>query len=152
MIKSKILCRRCLKTHCREGDNVCITKPYQISYHIMNHVSPVVSEKVLFKLTLMKSNDLSKAFRLIRGNQRNIFKVILNRVQPTGLIVNQLRTIWLLQRCALGTARFKSCGVVNDAKENRWPCTIWIRSGSEDKARRTTAMVFNFCSFDYATF
>ena len=103
-----------MKTHCREGDNVCITKPYQISYHIMNHVSPVVSEKVLFKLTLMKSNDLSKAFRLIRGNQRNIFKVTLNRVQRTRR----------LHRVVLGTTRFKSCGVVNDAKENRWSCTI----------------------------
>ena len=48
----------------------------------MNHVSPVVSEKVLFKLTLMKSNDLSKAFRLIRGNQRNIFKVNRFNLKP----------------------------------------------------------------------
>ena len=67
--------RRCLRQQCREGDRQCPSKPYQISYHIMSHTSPVVAEKVLFKLTLMKSNDLTKTFRLISGNEENYFKV-----------------------------------------------------------------------------
>ena len=49
----------------------------------------------------------------------------------------------------LGTPRFESCGVVNNTEKDRWPSTIWIRSGSEDKARRTTAMVFNFLHMQF---
>lgn len=49
--------------------------PYQISYHSMNHVSPVARDKVLFKLTLTKSNQMDKTFRLVKGNEKGYFKV-----------------------------------------------------------------------------
>ena len=70
-----VLIRRCLRQTCNQSDPECPSKPYQISYHIMSHTSPVIAEKVLFKLTLMKSSDLSKTFRLVKGNEDNYFKV-----------------------------------------------------------------------------
>ena len=41
----------------------------------MNHGSPIQKEKVLFKLTLTKSNAMEKTFRLVRGNEKGFFKV-----------------------------------------------------------------------------
>ena len=43
----------------------------------------------------------------------------------------------------LGAPRFESCGVVNSTEKDR------RKSESEDKASRTTAMVFNFLHMQF---
>lgn len=74
LLANYIFYRRCHKQS-RDTSNLTADAPYQISYHSMNHNSPVSKEKVLFKLTLTKSNAMEKTFRLVRGNEQGYFKV-----------------------------------------------------------------------------
>ena len=81
VIKSKkkqgeqFIFRKCVKTKCRPGDNSCTSKPLQISYHLMNHTSPLQADRALFKMTLQNSDDIPKKFTLIKGNEKGLFQV-----------------------------------------------------------------------------
>ena len=52
-----------------------MSKPLQISYHSMNHKSPLQADRALFKMTLKNPDDLPKNFTLIKGNEKGLFQV-----------------------------------------------------------------------------
>ena len=70
------LFRKCIKQKCRPHDHSCASKPLQISYHLMNHTSPLKADRALFKMTLQNSGTIPKTFRLIKGNDQNRFQVV----------------------------------------------------------------------------